>query len=788
MSTSDTQPNWLNQSLGSRTRARALYDEMTIAERLSQLGSCWVGVSEATGDVAPMQEALSAGAGPLVDRSVGGLGHITRAFGTKPITSETGVNRLIEFQQTVMEGNRFGIPAIAHEECLTGFTAWGATVYPAAIAWGATWNPDLIEQMANAIGTDMASVGVHQGLSPLLDVVRDYRWGRVEETIGEDPLLVGMLGSAYVRGLQSAGIIATLKHFGGYPAGRGGRNHAPVSMGQREFRDIMLTPFEMAVRYGKTKSVMNSYSDVDGVPPAADRHLLTTILRDEWGFDGTVVSDYWAITFLRSMHKVAETLDDAALMALHAGLDVELPDTSAYGAALLQRIESGEISPDVLELSVLRVLRQKIELGLLDGEWNPSAILSSDTARHSTPFDLDSEGNRNIARTIAEQSIVLLDNAQGLLPFAPDTRQRIAVIGPTADDCLSFMGCYSFPNHVLAHHPDLALGIDSPSLLASLRLEFPTADIEYALGVPIRDADTSGIEAACALASSADVVILAVGDRAGLFGMGTSGEGTDTSDLHLPGAQHSLVEAVIEANVNTILVAITGRPYAIADFITAPSATLQAFMPGQLGGGAIAGVLSGRTNPSGKLPVQIPHVGSPQPSTYLQAPLGLFSKGVSNIDPTPAHSFGHGLSYTTFELTDLGLSANALTTDGSIEVSVSVKNTGALTGTEVVQVYLRDLTAQTVRPAIRLVAFQRVDVAAHSSAQVAFTLHAEQTSFFGLDMTRIVEPGWFTLSVGTSAANRPLTAKFEITGSVREVGRDWVMASTATISTSRCQI
>src|SRR5689334_2175718 len=285
---------------------------MTLEEKVAQLGSRWVGADtrveevadeDGTLNVAPMQDVFAAGAAvTLTDASRHGLGHLTRVYGSAPVSAVQGAAELVRQQRAVVSASRLGIPAIVHEECLTGFTSYGATVYPAAIAWGATFDPDLVERMAAAIGRDMAALGIHQGLSPVLDVVRDYRWGRVEETIGEDPYLVSVLGAAYVKGLQSAGVIATLKHFAGYSASRAGRNHAPVSMGRRELLDVILPTFETAIREADAGSVMNSYSDIDGLPAVADPWLFTEVLRDRWGFTGTVVSDYWAVPFLASTH------------------------------------------------------------------------------------------------------------------------------------------------------------------------------------------------------------------------------------------------------------------------------------------------------------------------------------------------------------------------------------------------------------------------------------------------------------------------------------------------------
>ena len=316
---------------------------LTLEEKVGQLGSCWAGQelgsqpdpSQPQDDrdafnVAPMQDVF-AGAPALEEASRHGLGHLTRVWGSRPVTVSEGVAELVRQHQVVLANSRLGVPALVHEECLTGFTTYGATVYPAAIAWGATFDPDLVEAMAAAIGADLAGLGVHQGLSPVLDVVRDYRWGRVEETMGEDPYLVSILGAAYIRGLQSAGVLATTKHFAGYSASRGARNHGPVPMGRRELADVILPPFEAAVTLAGVGSVMNSYADVDGIPAAADAWLLTDLLRDTWGFEGTVVSDYWAVPFLASMHRVASDVDEAGALALRAGIDVELPDTVGFG-------------------------------------------------------------------------------------------------------------------------------------------------------------------------------------------------------------------------------------------------------------------------------------------------------------------------------------------------------------------------------------------------------------------------------------------------------------------------
>lgn len=758
---------WNDPALSPSERADALLAELTLEEKAGQLASFWPAPKQASsvaGDVAPMEGALSSGI--TWEESIAhGLGHLTRNFGTEPVEVADGVAALRDYQRRVVSASRLGIPAIAHEECLTGFTAYGATVYPAAIAWGATFDPGLIEEMAAAIGADMRAVGVHQGLSPLLDVVRDYRWGRVEETCGEDPYLVGTLGTAYVRGLQSAGIVATLKHFVGYSASKAGRNHAPVPIGRRELEDVLLPPFEMAVREGRVGSVMNSYSDVDGEPAGASVDLLTTTLRDRWGFQGTVVSDYWSVIFLRMMHHVAADDLHAGALALVAGIDVELPNTAAYGR-LTDAVRAGVVEESYVDRAAARVLRQKIELGLLDADWSAED--------QGSERDLDGPGNRDLARRVAEQSIVLLAN-DGVLPMAEEA--SIALLGPCADEARTFMGCYSFPNHVMGRYRDMGMGIESASPLAATRAEFDGARVVCEQGVPILEPDDSGLAGAVAAARDADVAVLAVGDLAGLFGLGTSGEGCDSVDLSLPGLQGRLVEEVLATGTPVVLVVVSGRPYSLGAYASRCAAVVQAFMPGEEGGSAIAGVLAGRVNPTGKLPVGIPDHPGGQPGTYLAAPLAWYSEGVSNLDPRPLYPFGHGLGYTTYEVEDLQLSATQVAPDGSVQVAVTVTNTGERDGAEVVQLYLSDVLAQVVRPIKELVGFAKVPLAAGERRRVTFDVHMDRTSFTGIGRRRIVEPGEFVVRVGSSSEDLPLEAVFTVVGEVREVPEGRVLST-----------
>jgi beta-xylosidase len=775
--TAATDP-WRDPSLPVARRVDSLLRAMTLAEKVAQLGSVWLEFGgENISNVAPMQDILAADKS-WEDARRDGLGQLTRVFGTAPVSLEAGAARVAELQQDLVTKTRLGIPAIVHEECLTGFTTLGATVYPTALAWAATFNPSLLETMAAAIGRDMAAVGVQQGLSPVLDVVRDYRWGRVEETMGEDPYLVGVMGSAYVRGLQGAGVIATLKHFAGYSVSRAGRNHAPVSLGRREFHDVILPPFEMAIRLAGARSVMNSYADVDGIPAGADRSLLTGLLRDEWGFDGIVVSDYGAITFLHTMHRVAPDLGDAGRQALEAGLDVELPDTICYGDRLVELVESGAVDENLVDRAAARVLRQKVELGMLDPGWSDHLGISADA-----DATFDSPGNRAIARDVAEQSIILLANS-GALPLGTGTAapRRITVVGPCADDPQTFMGCYSYPNHVLGDYPEVGLGLDVPSMLDAVLLEFPDSRISFTKGCDVRGDDSSTIADAVTAAEEADLCVVAVGDRAGLFGRGTSGEGCDALDLALPGVQGQLVDAVLATGTPTVVVVVSGRPYALDPYVDRAAAVVQAFMPGVEGGSALAGVLSGRVAPSGRLPVQIPRTGTGQPSTYLQAPLAIGADGISSLDPTPLFPFGYGLSYTRFEYSNFHVDREVVATDGLVRASVDVANVGDRAGDEVVQLYLTDPVAEVVRPVIQLVGFARVPLPPGKTAHIEFELHADRTAFTGVDLRRVVEPGDINLMIGASADDIRATATFTVSGPRRILGPDPVLMTPVTIN------
>jgi beta-glucosidase len=412
----------------------------------------------------------------------------------------------------------------------------------------------------------------------------------------------------------------------------------------------------------------------------------------------------------------------------------------------------------VVDRAVLRVLTQKAELGLLDAGWTPPL---------PSTVDFDSPERRAVAQEIAEQSVVLLSNPQGVLPLRGVA--SIAVIGPVADEAASLFGCYSFPNHVLPGFPETEMGVVAPTILEAIREEFAAARVTYLPGVGITDPDTSGIEAAVKAASEAEVTILAVGDRSGMFGHGTSGEGCDVLDLHLPGIQEDLVKAVLGASRSVILVVMSGRPYAIGSFADQAAAAIQVFLPGQEGAGAIAAVLSGRVNPSGRLPVQIPGKASAQPGTYLAPALALRSEGVSNIDPTPAFPFGFGLGFSTFSITQVAASAAEISTDGEVKVTAIVQNTSVVAGTAVPQLYLSDPEADVTRPVRQLIGFQRVSLLPGQRAEVEFTVNADLASYTDRKLRRRVDSGRLVLTIATDAAEVGHALDVRLVGETRFV-------------------
>ena len=757
-STSFAKVGAMFEHRGSAPSARviALIAEMTTPEKLAQLQGLWPAFNEA-GVVAPEMSTKAEARPQFESFAALGLGQVARVFGTKPVLPSDGLATLVRYQRWLADNTRHRIGVLAHEECLSGVAAWTATTYPTPLAWAATFDPAVVGQMAEAIGETMASLGVHQGLAPVLDVVRDARWGRVEETMGEDPYLIATLGKAYIEGIQGQGILATAKHFAGYSASAGGRNLAPAHIGRRELEDVFLLPFEVAVCDAHIASVMPAYVEVDGVPVHGDSFMLTSVLRDRWGFDGTVVADYFGVAFLLRQHGVVASLSQAAAMALQAGLDVELPTGEAFqDPELLRAIDADEALRAAVDNAVTHVLAQKEALGLLDID---TEIARLEALAVQAPDALDPPEHRAIASQLADESVILLTN-DGLLPLDDRPGLKIALVGPNADRSAALFGCYSFVNHVLDHNPGVESRIEAPTVADAVRAEYPEAEIEVVPGCDVSGDDRSCIADAVAAVTRADAAMVVVGDHAGLFGKGTSGEGCDAASLDLPGVQTELVEAVLATGKPVVLVAVTGRPYAIGELAKKAAATLQVFFPGEAGAGAVAGVLSGRINPSGRLPVSVPASVATMPFSYLHPRLG-DANGVSSIDPTPQFDFGFGLSYTAFDYDSVTVSPSASTT-GWIDVAATVRNSGSRDGAEVVQVYGHDVAACVTRPVRQLLAYARVPIPAGETRHVEFHIPAARFALTDRSFQRVVEPGEVEVWVGRDCSH-PASDTFQVT-------------------------
>jgi hypothetical protein len=499
---------------------------------------------------------------------------------------------------------------------------------------------------------------------------------------------------------------------------------------------------------------MTSYTDIDGVPSSSNRHLLTTVLRERWGFEGTVVADYWAVPFLSVMHHVAADTADAGRLALRAGVDVELPRTAAY-RELPRLIREGIVDERDLDRSVQRHLRHKFEVGLFDD----APLVPADAER----VDLDSSRNREISSRIAEESVVLLRDEDALSLLSSG---NIAVLGPAADQFRSLIGCYAFPNHVLSKYPGHHLGISIPTVLTAIRDEFGTDRVRFEAGAEITSDDNAAAAsalAAVALVRDSDVAVVVVGDIAGLFGDGTSGEGCDAADLRLPGGQDALVTAVLDTGVPTILVVLSGRPYALGAYGRA-GAIVQAFFPGADGAAAVAGVLSGRVPATGRLPVQIPCHPSAS-TTYLQPALGLSNPGISSLDNTPLYPFGFGLTRGAIVYETITAAAK-LGTGGSLDAAVTIRNDGGNT-VEVVQLYAAFPSAPVVRPAVQLIGYARIPIGSGESRTVTFHIDAARLAITGEDGALGVDPGPLRLIAGPSAADAAVTAEVTIVGERR---------------------
>jgi len=776
-------------SLSVERRVEDLLSRMTVAEKIAQIGCVW-------------STALVADGGFSEERARGllasGIGHVTRigaSTGLRPAESAAFAN---DIQRFLVERTRLGIPAIVHEESTAGFTARDADQFPQAIGLASTWDPELVGRMADVIRRQMIAVGARQTLAPVVDIARDPRWGRLEETYGEDPYLSGRLGVAYVRGIQGAdharGVAATAKHFLGYGLSEGGHNHKPAHIGARELREVFARPFLALIQEADLLSVMNAYNDVDGLPCGGSAAILSHLLRDELGFDGCVVADYFTTALLIASHRVAADKAEAARLALRAGLDVELPMLDCY-PELAGLLERGDLAIEDVDRSVRRILKLKCLLGLFERPY-------VDAAR--APDVYQTPEARGIARELAQKSIVLLTNHAALLPLAPAIR-HLAVLGPCADDVRILQGDYHYPTHLeiiyrastadagaILPRADQAAFEAGPFFpptvtpLEGIRAAVSAStQITYARGCGILSDDESGIEEAVGAARDADVALLFVGGRSGLMRGCTSGEFRDAARLGLTGLQQRLADEVIATGTPAVVALVNGRAFALPGLAGGATALLECWLPGEEGGHGIADVLFGRVAPSGRLPVTLPRDVGQIPLYYNRtwdtgAVIG-FPPDYSDLLASPLFPFGHGLSYTRFEYDRLELAPPEVASDGAVTVSICVRNTGDRPGDEIVQLYAADPVASVTRPIQQLVGFARVPLAPGQRKRVAFRLDTSQLAFFDRTMSFVVEPGEIRVRVGASSEDIRAETSFRITGEKRALSQRDVLPTRVTI-------
>ncbi len=784
-------------AVSPEARADDLLQTMTIEEKAQQVtGMLPVGLLGRDGLIQSQAER----------RLRDGIGHIGMLGMVGHKTPDRLARIVNEIQRFLVTGTRLGIPAIFHVEALNGVVAPGFTTFPTAIGLAATWNPGGVEEMAGVLRRQARAIGQTFALSPVMDVARDARWGRVHETYGEDPYLTSAMSVAFTRGLQGTdlreGVIATGKHFLGYAVTEGGQNMAATAVGPRELYEVYARPFEAAIKLAGLGAVMNSYSTVEGIPVAANREILTTLLRERLGFTGTVVSDYQTIHHLHERLGVARDAEEAGRLALAAGIDVELPAPHGYGPTLARAVHRGTVPADQLDQAAWRVLRDKFALGLFEAPYvDEDPVVIRAVARQGV----------DLADRLARQSVTLLTN-DGTLPLSRDVR-RIAIVGPHADGTAFAFAPYTYTaalgmlgarfrgeggamdgvEEMTGEVPDeaiealieevagpLATPLDdyvrdtygAQSLAEAVRRGVPDAQVTVVTGCGVVDEEPTDMPAAVTAARDADVVILALGGRGGWFTTAiTEGEGSDTANIDLPTNQVTLARAVAATGTPCVGIVYTGRPMALTAIVDVLPALLYGYYGGQAAGPAMADVLFGDVNPSGKLPMSIPrhcgqvpiHHGQPAGTGYRRAATDLH-RGYLDMPATPLFAFGHGLSYTTFAYTDLVISSVQVDSEGAVTVAVTVRNIGERAGEEIVQLYFCDQATGVTRPAQELVGFTRVDLAAGAGATIEFTVAMSQLGYLGLGGDVVLEPGPIQVLVGSSSDDIRLRDAFEVVG------------------------
>ena len=775
------QPVYKQATQPTEARVTDLISRMTVEEKVGQL-VCPLGWEMYTKTGKNSVEPSALFKQKMNEVPIGSFWAVLRADPWTQKTLETGLNPELSakainaLQRYAVEQTRLGIPILFAEECPHGHMAIGTTVFPTSLTAASTWNPSLLYDMGSAIGLEAAAQGSNIGYGPVLDVAREPRWSRMEETFGEDPWLTSVLGTAVVRGMQGDNsadkqhVICTLKHLAAYGVPEGGHNGGPVYAGERLLRSQLLLPFEKAVKAG-AGTVMTSYNSIDGIPCTSNRHLLTDMLRGEWGFNGFVYSDLLSVDGIAGMGAAANN-KEAAVLALKAGLDMDLGG-GAFGKNLKKALDEGLITMADLDRAVSNVLAMKFRLGLFD---NP--YVQPKRAREVCR----STEHKKLAQKVAEEGTVLLKN-DGILPLSR-TMKRIAVIGPNADMPYNQLGDYTAPQA----REEISTVLDGIRAVAGSNVE-----VVYERGCAIRDTTSADIPAAVRAAEGADAVVLVVGgssardfktkyiatgaatvDESKTLSDMECGEGFDRATLSLLGKQEQLIEAVAKTGKPLVIVYIEGRPLLMNRAAEVANALLTAWYPGEQGGKAIASILFGDVNPSGRLPVSIPRSVGQLPVYYSQN----IKRDYMDEKGAPLYPFGYGLSYTQFAYSDLTITPNAepsimplvepLTVSlsegsGAVRVSLTVKNTGDCSGHEVVQLYLSDRAATVSQPPLQLRAFKKVCLDAGESQRIEFTLGFDELSLINQEMKRVVEPGEFEVLVGASSSDIRLKEHFVVT-------------------------
>ena len=748
-------PDYKNPDFSVDERVSDLLNRMTLEEKVAQMICIW----------GEKKKILLDENGNLTLSNLelyleNGIGQIGRLSDTIPELSPYAMAELAnKLQEYFVERTRLGIPVIIHEECLHGLVAVDATSYPQPIGLASTFNPELIEKIYSMIAQDARSRGVHQALTPVVDVARDPRWGRVEETFGEDPYLVSQMGIAAVKGFQGDArfrekkhVIATLKHFAAHGQPESGTNCAPVNVSERLLRDTFLFPFKEVITKANAISIMASYNEIDGVPSHASKWLLKDILRDEWGFKGYVVSDYYAVTELNLReeaisHSLAKDKSEAALLAVNAGVNIELPDPDCY-PYLTELVGSGKLDETVLDELVYSLLKYKFELGLFDDPFvDPESVNN----------EIRLEQERDIALRAAHETITLLKNESDLLPLDKNKFKTIAVIGPNADRVLlgGYSGQPKFYSTVLQGINEKT-GSDHTVLYSEgCKITINGSWNEDVVTPSDPEEDRRLINEAVETAEKSDVVILVLGGNEQ-----TSREAWnithlgDRADLNLIGKQNELAEAILKTGKPVVVLLFNGRPNSITYLHDNMPAILECWYLGQETGRAAADVIFGDYNPGGKLPISIPRSAGHIPCYYNYKPSA--RRGYLFDDVSALYPFGFGLSYTTFQFNNLKLEKPDIYPHESLKVSIEVTNTGKYAGEEVVQLYIRDRVSSVTRPVKELKGFKKVMLNPGETRTIELTISPEHLSFTNINMEYVVEPGEFEIMAGSSSRDADL--------------------------------